>query len=182
MSVQLGCDYTWIPVWFRLQRVGDTFTASQSSDGIAWFTVGTSPVAMGANYLVGAVTTSGQSTGDAVKTNFDNVMMEVAPPPVPAAPAMLAVTSPGSDDLKLTWANHATNQTGVKVECSTDKVNFYEIADLAGDATSFVNTGLSTSVTYSYRVRAYNTGGYSSYTDTASFTLTPPMSEVSGGK
>jgi len=182
MSVQLGCDYTWIPVWFRLQRVGDTFTASQSSDGIAWFTVGTSPVTMGASYLVGVVTTSGQKTGDAVKTNFDNVMMEVAPPPGPSAPTMLAVTSPGSGDLKLTWTNHATNQIGVKVECSTDKVNFYEIADLAGDATSFVNTGLSPSVTYSYRVRAYNTGGYSSYTDTASFTLTPPVSEVSGGK
>jgi titin len=70
----------------------------------------------------------------------------------------------------------------VKVECSTDKVNFYEIADLAGDATSFVNTGLSPSVTYSYRVRAYNTGGYSDYTDTANFTLTAPVSEVSGAK
>jgi len=45
-AVQRGCDYTWLPVWLRLRRVGDEFTAYQSSDGIEWFKIGQSTVAM----------------------------------------------------------------------------------------------------------------------------------------
>jgi len=41
-----GNQYSFAPVWFRLQRSGNTFTGSQSDDGVTWFTVGTSTVTM----------------------------------------------------------------------------------------------------------------------------------------
>ena len=69
MTEQLGNTYTWWPAWFRLQRVGNVFTASESSDGVTWFTVGsTSTVAMGTTYLVGLANVAGTAT-------LDNVMV-----------------------------------------------------------------------------------------------------------
>lgn len=67
-TVQLGNDYTWWPAWFRLQRAGNVFTASESSDGVTWFTVGSSTVAMGTTYLVGLANVAGTAT-------LDNVMV-----------------------------------------------------------------------------------------------------------
>src|SRR5205823_5883817 len=72
MTWVTGDKFTWVPVWFRLQRTGNTFTASQSSDGVTWFTVGTSTVSMASTYLVGLASCSG-NTGQLDTTMFDNV-------------------------------------------------------------------------------------------------------------
>jgi regulation of enolase protein 1 (concanavalin A-like superfamily) len=172
-TTQFGCDYTWTPVWFRLQRAGNIFTASQSSDGSAWFVIDTSTCPLAASYLVGMVAASGNDAESATAT-FDNVDVDVMPPTPPPAPSGLAAAAPERGSIQLAWTNKAANQTGCKVECSTDNVHFYEIADLDADATSFVNTGLSNSTAYYYRVRAYNTGGYSAYSNTASPASTAP--------
>ncbi|HEU5080024.1 MAG TPA: RICIN domain-containing protein [Opitutaceae bacterium] len=65
-TVQLGNDYTWLPAWFRLQRAGNVFTAYESSDGVTWFSVGSSTVAMGSTYLVGVANVAGTATLDNV--------------------------------------------------------------------------------------------------------------------
>jgi regulation of enolase protein 1 (concanavalin A-like superfamily) len=72
MSTQTGNDYVSAPVWYRLQRSGNTFTASHSPDGVMWFNVGSSTVTMAANYYVGLAVCGGAAT-------FDNVTM--TPPP-----------------------------------------------------------------------------------------------------
>lgn len=53
MGWQPGNDYTWLPVWFRIERQGDVFTGYQSVDGSNWFKVGSSAVAMTNQCLVG---------------------------------------------------------------------------------------------------------------------------------
>lgn len=69
-----GNQYTWTPVWFRLQRSGNVFTASQSSDGITWFTVNSSTVPMASTYYVGLAASSGDTTNNTLETStFDNV-------------------------------------------------------------------------------------------------------------
>ncbi len=69
-----GDQYTWMPVWLRLQRSGNTFTGYQSSDGVTWFTVGTSTVTMASTYYVGLAAASGDTTNNTVETSsFDNV-------------------------------------------------------------------------------------------------------------
>jgi hypothetical protein len=40
---------------------------------------------------------------------------------------------------------------------------FYEIADLTAGATRFENTGIRNPSAIRYRIRNYNTGGYSAY-------------------
>lgn len=69
---QTGNDYTWVPVWFRLQREGDTFTAFHSSDGVAWFPVGTSAVPMAGTYYVGLAVCS-KKPGAPNTATFDHV-------------------------------------------------------------------------------------------------------------
>ncbi len=53
MTWQAGNDYTWLPVWFKIQRVGDAFTGYQSVDGTNWFKVGSSTVTLTNQCLVG---------------------------------------------------------------------------------------------------------------------------------
>jgi regulation of enolase protein 1 (concanavalin A-like superfamily) len=46
------------PYWVKLVRSGDTFTASQSTDGSAWVTVGSTTIPMNATVYVGLAVTS----------------------------------------------------------------------------------------------------------------------------
>jgi hypothetical protein len=76
--------------------------------------------------------------------------------------------------IRLDWKNAAlTSQTGVKVEASLDGAPFYEIADLAADASRFENTGIQRPAALRYRIRVYNTGGYSAYSNVAPDAPTP---------
>ncbi|MEO5714441.1 MAG: alginate lyase family protein [Luteolibacter sp.] len=163
MSSQSGNDYTWLPIWFRLQRAGDVFTASQSPDGTTWFTVGTSTVVMPASYQIGLTASGGDKPESDPMASFDHVMLEEKPPQPPAAPADLAAAPAGKDAIRLTWKNNAIPSTGCKIEAAWENGIFYEIADLPAGAAAFVNTGLSSPAVLRYRVRAYNTGGYSEY-------------------
>jgi hypothetical protein len=167
-----GCDYTWLPVWLRIQRVGDTFTAFQSVDGIEWFAVGESKAAMPRKILAGLlVSEGGKPPGadmkDAPSGLFDHVTLEQTLPAPPAAPGSLKTTVLPDNVVQLDWTNAAnTDQAGVKVEASVDGAPFYEIADLAANATRFENTGIKDPASIRYRLRAYHRGGYSGYSIT----------------
>ncbi len=165
-SSQSGNDYTWLPIWFRLQREGDTFSAYQSPDGITWFKMGASTVAMEKTCSIGLCACSDGENKKTGSVTFDNVSIEVKPPSPPVAPDGLEVAATGEGEIRLTWINHDNNQTGFKIEAAGENGIFYEIADLAPNATSFVNTGLS-GPPPSYRIRAYNRGGYSEFSNTA---------------
>ncbi len=162
-----GDDYTWLPIWLRLQRVGDTFIASQSSDGTSWFVVGKRDVPMGGKYLAGLALSSTEPKGEAAEATFDHVTLAVAPPAVPAAPRELTATG-GADAITLAWATAAAGQDGFRVERSDDGKLFYEITSLPGTASRFVNTGVARRLYY--RVRASNTGGFSDYSNVAEAT------------
>ena len=95
-------------------------------------------------------------------------MIERQPSSPPAAPAALAATTLPDRVVRLDWKNASgTSQSGVKIEASLDGASFYEIADLAAGATRFENTGIKQPTTLRYRVRTYNTGGYSPYSNVA---------------
>jgi hypothetical protein len=88
----------------------------------------------------------------------------------PAAPANLVATPIASSKIKLTWTDNATNETGFKLERSTDGVNFSLVASAAANATSFTATNLTATSTYHFRLRAYDGANYSAYTNVASAT------------
>ena len=90
----------------------------------------------------------------------------------PAAPSNLAAVVVSSSQINLTWTDTATNESGFRIErCSgSGCTSFAEIATVGANVTSYQNTGLLASTSYSYRVRAYNQSGTSAYSNTASAT------------
>ncbi len=95
----------------------------------------------------------------------------VAPPTSPpAAPTNLIATSMGASAISLNWIRNSDNESGFKIERSTDNVNFAQINIASAGSLSYSDTSVSPSTTYYYRVRATNIIGDSVYTNTASAT------------
>ncbi len=98
---------------------------------------------------------------------------------LPAAPSNLNALAVSSSAVQLTWTDNATNETGYKIERSTNGIDFVEIAPSLGNVTSYLDSGVSAGVKYYYRVRAYNAAGDSGYSNVAS--ATPTSGSTSSG-
>jgi predicted phage tail protein len=79
----------------------------------------------------------------------------------PNAPSGLTATAASSTQINLSWTDNSSNETGFRVEKSTDNVNFTQFVSLSANVTSTSATGLNGSTTYYFRVRAYNASGNS---------------------
>ena len=97
---------------------------------------------------------------------------EEAPSP-PAAPSALGATAVSSSQIDLGWTDNADNEDGFKIESKTTGA-FEQIDTVGADVTTYNDTGLSASTTYTYRVRAYNGAGDSAYSNEASDTTFEP--------
>jgi hypothetical protein len=75
-----------------------------------------------------------------------------------------------SSQINLSWTDHSNNETGFKVERTRHGNSFKRIATVGANVTTYTDTGLKASTTYRYRVRAYNSGGNSAYSNIASGT------------
>lgn len=89
---------------------------------------------------------------------------------VPTAPSSLSVSATSSSAASVRWADNSSDETGFKLERSTNGVDFSEIATLGQGTTSYSDSGLAAVSTYYYRVRAYNSTGNSGYSDVGSVT------------
>jgi len=101
------------------------------------------------------------------------------PPPPPPPPAVAAPTAlagvPSQTSVALTWTDNATNETGFRLErCSgAGCANFAQVGtDLAANAVTYTDAGLTASTQYNYRIRAFNTTAVSAYSPTATVTTT----------
>jgi hypothetical protein len=92
------------------------------------------------------------------------------PPPPPAAPTNLVATAASSTTINLTWSDQSSNETGFKIERALGAGAFSQVATVGAGVTTYPDSGLTASTSYSYRVRATNTGGDSAYSNTASAT------------
>jgi hypothetical protein len=90
-----------------------------------------------------------------------------AVPGVPAAPSNLTVRAVSSSRIDLTWRDNSSNESGFRVERSTNGTSFNEIGTVGPGITTYASTGLTRNTRYYYRVRAYNASGNSGYSNTA---------------
>jgi predicted phage tail protein len=97
----------------------------------------------------------------------------VTPPGVPAAPTSLALAKSTSvvNSINLSWHDNAANETGYKIERSTDGVNFSPLAGGGVNMTFYRNTTLTPGKRYYYRVYAVNAAGRSAFSNVASLVL-----------
>lgn len=114
---------------------------------------------------------SGSPGGMDFTMNSYSVQYSTTSTSAPAAPEDLSAAVTGASSLELSWTDEANNEEGFSIERSlTSGSGFSEIAVIGANTTSYQDTGLITGTTYYYRVRAYNIGGYSGYSNEANGT------------
>ena len=77
-----------------------------------------------------------------------------------AAPAAAA-------QLTLAWTDTSNNEGGFRIERRTSGGSFAQIAQVAANVSSFVDSSVTAGTTYCYRVRGYNQQSVSAYTNEA---------------
>jgi hypothetical protein len=103
-------------------------------------------------------------------------VLAVTPPPAPpAAPSGLTATPLAGPQVSLAWVDNSLDETGFVIERSTDGVNFSVLATVVANVTAYNDLAVLGGFTYTYRVAAFNTGGPSAYSNTASATILGPQ-------
>ncbi|MBX4200052.1 PQQ-dependent sugar dehydrogenase [Candidatus Parcubacteria bacterium] len=99
--------------------------------------------------------------------NFGNT-----PVPPPSTPTGLSASAISSSQINLSWTDTSADELGFRIERKTGASGVYgEIATVGANIASYQNiSGLSASTTYAYRVRSYNNGGNSAYSNEATST------------
>ena len=98
------------------------------------------------------------------------VNVVVSPPPPPAAPSNLRVDFIAANRIQIVWTSNSTNHDGFIIESCAQRGcnNFIEVGRVFPDIRHFVHGNLFANTQYYYRVKAFNTGGASTYTDVVS--------------
>ncbi len=97
---------------------------------------------------------------------------------LPNPPANLSATAPSGTATSLTWTDNSSAETGYTVERKTGSGGAYsEIDAVEADVTSYTDTGLDAETAYYYRIRAYNSLGYSGYCSEACVNCTSSGSD-----
>ncbi len=109
--------------------------------------------------------------GDSGYSNTANATIACVPS-APAAPSNLGVKAVSQSQINLWWVDNSGNEDGFKIERSSTGTSddWSPLPKVGANVTSYSNTGLNWGMTYHYRVRAYNAGGDSGYSNTANAT------------
>src|SRR5438552_9134396 len=100
-------------------------------------------------------------------------------PPLPNAPSNLTATATSSSTISLGWTDNANNETGERIERSVgSNANYVFLANALAGTNAFTDTGLLDGTQYYYRIKAFNAGGFSTYSNeqSAITTLNSPTS------
>jgi hypothetical protein len=102
----------------------------------------------------------------------------------PVAPSNLAIQGATFDTVTIAWNDNSSNESGFRVQRSTDGVNFTEIATLGAGVRSYSDSAVAVRTVYYYRVSAYNSAGTSTFSNVTSLTtpdLPPPPPPAPSG-
>ncbi len=95
----------------------------------------------------------------------------------PAPPSNLVATANSSCSIGLSWNDNSNNETGFKLERSTNGTSFSQFTTVGANVTTYNDNGRVNNKTYWYRVRAYKTSPTqnSSYSNVSSATTSPTL-------
>ncbi len=142
----------------------NTELGAKSNSGT--FASGLTSLSPGTKYFVRAYATDNEGT-----TYGDEISFVTKNTPVPPPPANLAADAESSTQITISWTDNSDNEEGFKIERSPDgTTGWTEIATVGPGITNFQNINLTPSTIYYYRVRAFNPGGNSGYSNTANAT------------
>jgi hypothetical protein len=104
---------------------------------------------------------------------YPGISNSAAPPKPPAAPRNLYARTLDWQQIDLTWLDRSKDEDGFEIQRRTGGGAYTTIATTGPGTTSFNDTPLEPSTTYTYRVRAFNGNGESRWTKEASATTKP---------
>jgi hypothetical protein len=136
---------------------GDALGAGTSSVA---YSEGVTSLTANTTYYVCAIASNGGGTGVGSVQSFTTL------PNVPSAPSSASASNVSGTENSITWTDTSSDETGFKVERSTNDGAYVHIATTSVNATSYSDTGVTADNTYTYRVRAYNVTGNSGYSTT----------------
>lgn len=145
--------------WSQIATVGANVTSFQNT-GLS--------EATGYYYRVRAY----NSAGDSAYSNELNVLT------LPAAPTNLTATAVHERRVNLSWTDNSGGESGFRIERKIGSGNWSTLTNVAANVTSYPDTGVVESTTYTYRVFAFNAGGDSAASNEATVTtpeLTAPI-------
>lgn len=127
-------------------------------------------------------TSNSTTTPPVLDADIDSVHIVGGPAPAslslpPSSPTNLVVAMSGTA-VQLTWTDTATDEAAYGVQRSVDNgASWTQIATLAPNSTSYLDSTVAPSTTYGYRVVASNSNGPSAPTPTQTITTpdTPPL-------
>jgi hypothetical protein len=93
---------------------------------------------------------------------------------LPDTPSDLSATEISNSQIDLSWTDNSTDEDGFSIERRISGGSFAEIDTTVADTVTYSDMDVSAGNTYHYRVRSFNTQGYSSYTDEAVVTIESP--------
>lgn len=92
-------------------------------------------------------------------------------PGTPLAPTGLAASGNSVSSISLTWTDESDNENGFEIYRATSEGGNYILLDSVGaNVTTYENTGLSANAVFYYKVRAFNLGGNSTFSNADSGT------------
>lgn len=123
--------------------------------------------------------TPGFATGSTVTTTVTVPAREYSEP---SAPSSCSASRQSDSQAKVSWENGSTStsspRSSTKVERQTDGGSWVQVASVGGSVTSYTDNAIGANHRYAYRVRAYNSSGYSSYS-TSGYIYTTPAAPTS---
>ncbi len=158
---------------FRIERSTDAgatwSSAGQAPAGATRFTdTGLSPLTT-YHYRVRSFNTLGESVPSA-RASATTLA------PAPAAPADLAAAATSTTEVALTWSDRSGDEQGFRLERTSDGGGrWVAVATLAPGTAAYTDRNLSPNTAYAYRIRAFNVGGDSANSNTATVSTLRPL-------
>src|SRR2546426_73745 len=164
----------------RSANGGSTWSTIASNSGSTATTYSDTGLAAGTAYTYRVSAINSVGTGSP-SNSASATTLAVAPSP----PMGLAATAVSSSQINLSWTapnNGGSAITGYKIERSADGGSTWStlVANTGITGTTYSDTGLARTTTYTYRVSAINSVGTSSPSNTASATTSVVSSPPSG--
>jgi fibronectin type 3 domain-containing protein len=102
--------------------------------------------------------------------------VELITPALPPTPEGGRAASITATSIDLAWDDRADNETGYRILRSSDSDVFQLIATLPPNTTTYHDTGLKSGSKYDYHIQSINESGFSDFTGTTAYTLSPTVS------
>jgi serine protease AprX len=167
-----SANETGFVIW-RKSGAGDFTRAGAVGANVTWFTDRGLADGILYTYRLSAINTGGAS-------GWSNQASAATAPAPPIAPSGLSARAASSMEIDLTWADKSSDETGFEVWRKSGAGAFTRLRTLGPNITHFEDRGLISNVSYTYCVRAINSGGSSAWTNDAGAT-TPPVTRTGAG-